>query len=182
MGNSPCSICCGIEGEEESNITLQQQQQARAPAGLKKLTPQQYDSWLQRHAQGSGVEVLFPDGQRIQCKLTLDSGREILTLAFKDKVRSIPYKDVDCWIYGPSAVDQASADAQLLKDPKVVGFRLSTSGRAIAVAFEDTEGALCFVRFLEQILENRKEPADQTSAAAAAAAAAAKLTAASLCV
>lgn len=156
MGNS---VCCGFEGEDNSDVTLQQ----LALAGLKELPAKVYDAWLKKYSQGSSVEVLFPDGQRIECKLTLDSAKRILTLVFKEKVRPIPYKDIDSWIYGPSAVDQASADAKLLKDPKVVGFRLSTSGRAIAVAFDSTDSAVCFVRFLEQTLEQTREQEAHTN-------------------
>ncbi|CDJ37349.1 hypothetical protein, conserved [Eimeria necatrix] len=150
MGNS---ACCGFEEEDKANVTLQQ----LALAGLKDVPPRVYAAWLQKYTEGNTVEVLFPDGQRIECRLTLDSAKKTLTLSFKEKVRPIPYKDIDSWIYGPSAVDQASADAKLLKDPKVVGFRLSTSGRAIAVAFDTTDNAICFVRFLEQILEEARE-------------------------
>ncbi|CDJ59499.1 hypothetical protein, conserved [Eimeria maxima] len=150
MGNS---VCCGYEGEENTDITAQQ----LALAGLKELPAKVYDAWLKKYSTGSTVEVLFPDGQRIECKLTLDSVKRILTLVFKEKVRLIPFQDIDSWIYGPSALDHASADAKLLKDPKVVGFRLSTSGRAIAVAFDATDSAICFVRFLESVLEQTRE-------------------------
>ena len=150
MGNS---ACCSFDGEDKTDITVQH----LALAGLKDVPPKGYDIWLKKYKEGSCVEVLFPDGQRIECKLTLDSTKKILTLAFKDKIRAIPYKDIESWIYGSSAMDHSSTDAKLLKDPKVVGFRLSTSGRAIAVAFDDVDNAACFVWFLEQILEQSRE-------------------------
>lgn len=154
MGNS---ACCGFDGEDKANITLQQLR----IAGLKDVSPKVYDAWLTKYKEGSTVEVLFPDGQRIECKLTLDSAEKTLFLAFKDKVRPIPYKDIESWIYGSSAMEHGSADAQLLKDPKVVGFRLSTSGRSIAVAFGDVDSAICFVRFLDQTLEDCRTEEDQ---------------------
>lgn len=145
MGNT----CCSYGGEDKSNVSVQQ----LSASGLKEVPAKFYQAWLKRYREGSHVDVLFPDGQRIQCKLTLDAEKRTLFLEFKDKVRGVPYKDIESWIYGSSDMDQTSADAKLLKDPKVVGFRLATSGRAIALAFDDTDSAVSFVSFLEQILE-----------------------------
>lgn len=145
MGNA----CCSYGGEDRANVSVQQ----LSTSGLREVPAKVYQTWFKKYREGSHVDVLFPDGQRIQCKLTLDSDKRTLFLEFKDKVRGVPYKDIESWIYGSSDMDQTSADAKLLKDPKVVGFRLATSGRAIALAFEDTDSALCFVSFLEQTLE-----------------------------
>lgn len=153
MGNS---ACCGFDGEDKTNVTLQQ----LATAGLKEVSPQVYEGWVNKYKEGGSVQVLFPDGQRIECKLMLDSSKKILNLSFKEKIRLIPYKDIESCIYGSTAVEQNSADAKLLRDPRVVGFRLFTSGRAIAVSFDDLDAAICFVRFLEQILEESRNGED----------------------
>lgn len=132
-------------------------QQLSGSSGLREVPAKFYQSWLKKYKEGSPVDVLFPDGQRIQCKLTLNSNKRTLFLELKDKVRGVPYKDIESWIYGSNEMEQTSADAKLLKDPKVVGFRLATSGRAIALAFEDVDSALSFVSFLEQILEECRQ-------------------------
>ena len=65
--------------------------------------------------------------------------------------------------YGSSTLKLNSSDAALLKDPKVVGFRQRTPGRAIAVAFNDVDSAVSFVWFLERVIEDSRDELDKTS-------------------
>lgn len=156
MGNR---ACCGYEGESGTDLEVRREatDTTRKRKGLS-VTNEQVEQWLKRYEAGDSMEVLFPDGHRIECNLKIDRERNFMNLSFNQKARPIQLDDIVGCLYGTDPVlDSECVDSKLLKDPRVVGFRLGSSGRAIAFSFRTVTDAQCFVVFVENEIERHQK-------------------------
>ncbi|PFH33606.1 IMC sub-compartment protein ISP3 [Besnoitia besnoiti] len=153
MGNT---ACCGFDSDGAADLEIGREGEIRGckPVDVARET---FDSWLKRYESGDTMEVLFPDGHRIECNLKIDRPKNFMNLSFNQKVRPIQLDDVAAVLYGTDSRSSECADSKMLRNPCVVGFRLASSGRAIAFSFKDVSDAECFVTFLEKEIKKNQE-------------------------
>lgn len=152
MGNS---ACCGFEGEDRADFDLSREGEQGDQREIR-VTKEAFASWMKRYEAGDTMEVLFPDGHRIDCNLKIDRPKNYMNLSFNQKVRPIQLDDINAVLYGSYTKTPECSDSKMLQNPCVVGFRLGSSGRAIAFSFKNVSDAHCFVSFLEEEIKKNE--------------------------
>ncbi|EPR58782.1 IMC sub-compartment protein ISP3 [Toxoplasma gondii TgCatPRC2] len=153
MGNT---ACCGFDSDSTADLEIGREGEVRSRKPIQ-VSKEAFDNWMNRYEAGDTMEVLFPDGHRIECNLKIDRPKNFMNLTFNQKVRPIQLDDIAAVLYGSDPRSSECADSKMLRNPCVVGFRLASSGRAIAFSFKDITDAQCFVSFLDDEIKKNQE-------------------------
>eukprot|EP00920_Eleutheroschizon_duboscqi_P027792 GHVT01067972.1.p1 GENE.GHVT01067972.1~~GHVT01067972.1.p1 ORF type:complete len:330 (-),score=55.61 GHVT01067972.1:350-1339(-) len=158
--------------------SVQRQRNADEPFNLNPIdkndqrdffTDRQMQTWIEKYAQGQDVTILFPAGQSLSCRLTIDAARGGISLHHGDKRRWLAFADLEALPPSPSDSQAQEADpdsatgnsscttkSSLLRDPKVSTIRVLSSGRCIAIKLASSEEALAFC-FVVNNMRSRTE-------------------------
>ncbi|OII77611.1 hypothetical protein cand_014270 [Cryptosporidium andersoni] len=124
------------ESEEEVNLEM-------------NLPPQ---GILRRLSHGLPAGVVLKDGSPLRCKIVYSQGDNDLTLTCDDKIRSIPWSDIQNIITNKNELRRINTRAPIYRDSLVIAIQLNKSGHCIPIKFANESTKNDFLDFAYKMI------------------------------
>ncbi|EEA05903.1 uncharacterized protein CMU_016530 [Cryptosporidium muris RN66] len=127
------------ESEEEVNLEI-------------NLPPQ---GILRRLSRGLPAGVVLKDGSPLRCTIAYSQGDNDLTLTCDDKIRSIPWSDIQNIITNKNELRRINTRAPIYRDSLVIAIQLNKSGHCIPIKFANESTKSDFLNFAYKMINHQ---------------------------